>query len=497
MFSLALRNINLITSELNQSHLIQRRLFISGFVLLCCSLVLVGFLVGLSSYSPDSWAYYELSKTIFHYDFYKFNTYRSYFSSDYSASFPFGYPVLLAIAQSIMGKSPFIAVVMNLATAVTTWIVIIELAKKKNLAPLTGLTLATSLVLFDPYLDEVFSGRSVPIAMLFFLLALREYFSRRLFICGFFFGFSALVRFDYLAYAIVLQAAAGILNYKQEKMRLLLMVSGFLLGVLPWVLYSAIHFGKIWVSENTWVALSASPAFVLDFPAVATTSVYDNPLMWVRKVMSNIVPLTHSIISASSKFPVFFLSFLAFLCCLRELPNITTRKSIILLSCCAISVAPYLLTGYFDERYFSLLLLCSAGSIIFLVESSKVNETNAGIYNATIVIALVLSVFYGSNYMTKQIRAGILRLNKPNQTEQIIEQLRKCHEMNPKVVYIFMGELGYLAPQYGALTGNRAAFIPSNYDKMSELEKERYFSHMMPYTLINDREDAKKCPRYQ
>ena len=39
--------------------------------------------LGISEFSPDSWAYFELSKTVFSDNFYKFNTFSSYFSNEY------------------------------------------------------------------------------------------------------------------------------------------------------------------------------------------------------------------------------------------------------------------------------------------------------------------------------------------------------------------------------------------------------------------------------
>ncbi|MGF1643287.1 MAG: hypothetical protein ACFCUJ_06545, partial [Thiotrichales bacterium] len=64
---------------------------------LLIALSVTGIKVGLTQYSPDSWSYYELSKTIFSGELYRFNTFRSYFSETYSAAFPLGYPVLIAL----------------------------------------------------------------------------------------------------------------------------------------------------------------------------------------------------------------------------------------------------------------------------------------------------------------------------------------------------------------------------------------------------------------
>jgi hypothetical protein len=54
-------------------------------------------------YSPDSWALYELSQTVFG-DFYRFNHWRSYADAGaYSASFPPLTPVLIALTDGVLG----------------------------------------------------------------------------------------------------------------------------------------------------------------------------------------------------------------------------------------------------------------------------------------------------------------------------------------------------------------------------------------------------------
>ena len=80
-------------------------------------LIALALAIGVSQFSPDSWSYFELSKTVFSDRFYAFATYRSYVSDTYSASFPLGYPVTLAAAGAVFGSTPWLAVAVNLAAS--------------------------------------------------------------------------------------------------------------------------------------------------------------------------------------------------------------------------------------------------------------------------------------------------------------------------------------------------------------------------------------------
>ena len=103
---------------------LSRRQLSALSILLLSPVFLVACLVGVSEFSPDSWAYFELSKSIFADRFYTFNTLRSYFSETYSASFPFGYPAILAVTHLLFGADPRLAIGVNLAAATASWFLI-------------------------------------------------------------------------------------------------------------------------------------------------------------------------------------------------------------------------------------------------------------------------------------------------------------------------------------------------------------------------------------
>lgn len=494
MPSQIIEKINTIQQETASSFYFMQCINFLFLFSICCYFYSAKSILGSSTYTPDSWAYYELSQTIFTENFYKFNTFRSYFSETYSTSFPLGYPTLLAILHFFAGNDPLLSVSANSIAAVMTWIVIIKLAKALHLTHLAGITLATSLVLFPHYLDEVFSGRAIPVALLFFLLAALAHLSFKNFLSGLFLGLSALTRFDYLAYSLILQFSIIFLNYKQGK-KILLLIPGFLVGLSPWIAYSEYYFGKFWISDNSWIALSATPAFVLDFPAKSAISAIDNPTIWIKRILEGTPDLFHSIFFLSApQFPIIFLLAIPFFHTLQKAEKVKISKIFFILSIIIASTTPYLLTGYFDARYFSLFLLCISTLMVYSIETSIRTEMEKKLYKITLIIAIILSIFFAFHYLSKKSWSSVTNTNKNKLTTQLIQQLKICHATAPERIYIFKDKYTNIAPQYGALTGNKAAFIPSNFSKMNIKEKEQYFSYIAPYAIIDKNLETGKCP---
>jgi hypothetical protein len=485
--------LNLVNGASRQAVALRRIAALVSLCALSAALIATARSNGLAMYSPDSWAYFELAKTVFSGEFYEFSTYRSYISDVYSASFPLGYPVLLAVGQQLFGAEPLIAVWLNVAIATATWLLVMRLASQMAISPLAGFVLAWSLVLWGPYLDEVFSGRSIPAALFMFLLACSAWFSRRLFVCGLLLGYSALIRFDYLVFALLFQIAVFWFALKIHGRSLCRLVLGFLLGLAPWMVYSLTHFGKFWVSDNSWVALSATPAFVLDFPAVAAVTAFDDPIAWIARLVSNIAPLVGSITSAAQSFPILLVVGVAFVVVFRDMERSARQRSLIQVSILFLSVLPYLLTGYFNDRYFALLLLSTAGVFLYSVELAPPRRDRTLLFHGAVLAAWALCLVNGGRYLTEKSSWGLPDGVAAERFSRQIGILDRCHAATPQVTYIFTGSARRLAPQYGALTGRRAAYSPSNFARMTTAEKSAYFDRMKPFILIDRMPEQGAC----
>jgi hypothetical protein len=454
-----------------------------------------GIYIGISKFSPDSWAYYELSKTVFEGDFYKFNTIRSYYSNAYSASFPFGYPVVIAIVHLFISKSPFVGVVVNILFSMATVFVIHEVCKYLNLPNLISIAISSALLFYPEYIDEVFSARAIPLAVLMFVLAYYYKLLNYSFIAGLCLGISALVRFDFLVYAIVFQIAASFIFKRNIHISIhsnLLVFLGFIVGILPWLIYGYTHFGVIWVSDNSWVSISALPAFARDYPAKPIISAFENPILWITRVMGNVVPLIKAMIISLRSVPLLIVSIFYVIVHRDNLNKKDKYKVIIFVLLAFITLFPYIFTGYFDGRYFTLIFLSFIIFFVYLAYGFGEKNIFHINYNGFIVISIVLSMVIGLFSLATSSSSGYKNSNRINREGIIIESLYSVHKLCGNNVFIFTNDLLMFCRRYGAVTGMRVASLPSNYDTMQKIEKDLYFKHMMPYILI----DRSKLNKY-
>ncbi|WP_460427592.1 hypothetical protein [Azotobacter armeniacus] len=488
LFSITNKAGQFISSQTERQPVLISLILIIGMIY-----IISASLVGVHKFSQDSWSYFELSKSVFSGDFYRFNTIRSHFAETYSAAFPMGYPVALSAIQLIAGKAPEAALLLNCLIVVATAYILIKISDEIQLPRIYGISIAFSLLFYIPYIDEALAGRSMPLAILLFSLAGLNYLRGFFWGAGIFLGLSALVRFDFLVHSIIF-LLAGSLNKWHEPKIFLLMVSGFFIGIIPWPFYSYLHFGKFWISDNSWVAMSALPARVLDYPATPIVSASENFTLWLSRVTNNTYGLLKDAARACMFFPLLPVLLGVALCKIRYSTKAINARLAIGAILIASATLPYLLTGYFTIRYYAPHLLCAA----FLLAKHIVRTKDIRIAWLSTEGIVVISVFFaltiGLFYLSKSTLSGYARTDDMRKELQIIESLRQCHVLNPELTYIFDPASGLNYFKYGAITGMRAAGLPANFRRMSENQKEDFFSHMMPYAWIEAFSNNSQCP---
>jgi len=216
-------------------------------------------------FSPDSYSYYELSKTIFR-DFYKVSTYRQYVVfTDYGISFPYLFPLLISIVDFFTGLGIYSGVIVNLLVAVAASFFLCKISKKLLNTSIVG-AITTFFLLCNPlYLDEILAARAIPAAILCFLiifyklLALPNLSKKDSFIVGMIAGAAIVIRFD----ALVLSGCAFIIVFLFSKnkriVNSLMFMGGLLVVAAPWILFSLIVFHKPWISDNSGTATLVMP----------------------------------------------------------------------------------------------------------------------------------------------------------------------------------------------------------------------------------------------
>lgn len=456
-------------------------------------LVLAGLALGTARFTPDSWSYFELSKTIFHDRFYEFNTWRSYFSDTKSASFPFGFPGVLAVIGKVLRVDPVNAVFLNAILAACTWSGVVSICHTIKLPRLYQIAAASSLVLNPAYLDEVVSGRAIPIALGLFVLAILIADKWPL-LSGLAFGLSALIRFDYLFYGIAGIIGLCLFARRSDRDRLSTagqLACGFLIGVSPWALFSMRHFGRLWASDNSWVSVSAAPAFVLDYPASAKATWATEPIAWAGRIANNILPLIQSLFLSISQVPIAATCSVLALMSIGNWRDRATKMLLPLGLLLAFCTGPYVLTGYFDTRYFSLTLLVLTVASLWLLSAGDIQRRYGKRLRPILLLSVLLSALIASKALFESVLMGVGSAEQRQNENTMIAAIAACHKKEPDTTYIFPRGPGLttFAFKYGALSQMKIAIQPSNYKTMTSVEKTRFLQAMKPYKITT--KDAK------
>jgi hypothetical protein len=468
-----------MNEEKEQRPLKEIQLWFIASVVTTLLYIFLGIWVGDSLFSPDSWAYYELAQTLFTDEPYRFVTWRSYFSSEYSASFPFGYPMFVALLR-FMSSSHHIAVWGNIMLVPMTLCMLFFISKRIQISGRGSLCIALCLVMYPGYVMEVLSGRSIPLALLLFFIAFWGVLRKGYLFAGLALGVATLVRFDMLVSSLLL--GFGMLLLMKQRWKIMFVVLGFAIGVFPWVAYSQHHFGVNWVSDNSWVALSAKPAFVLDYPAEPILHAKEAPVQWLMRVVGNIPKLFVRLAISSIKFCVVpLIVVFAIRAGIWDLKR--RKKSVLFFLLICLSLAPYVLTGYFDDRYFALFFTFLGGTLLYATKIRFVGIRG-------LMIAVLVVGIWG---VGQALRIAHKKYPKQELMLKELQSLAECHRKERDKVYIFFTPSKKLASQYGAIYKMRAAIAPSNFESMDAVEQEDFLTYMKAYRIISKLPEDNPC----
>jgi hypothetical protein len=267
------------------------------FLLLITVIVLAVRYHDAQFFSPDSWSYYELSKSVGD-DFYRIHTVRTFeFLEPYGSSFPPLWPIAIALGRSIFPSGPETGVFLNLAIVVATAACLEWLFRNIVSFRGAGPLIVLFLLSFRPFREEVLAARSMPLVLLGLtvLAAALRHVSKRpvrmAIVSGLLLGALVMTRFDWLVPAMVLPVSTLALLKKGRRLWLLAVYGTFLITLLPWIAYSLSHFEEVFVSDNSVVALSAESRYVLDFVPAESPTLFTSPGQWIGRLANNVLVL--------------------------------------------------------------------------------------------------------------------------------------------------------------------------------------------------------------
>lgn len=240
--------------------------------------------------SPDSYSYYDMAKTLFS-DFGRVATVRQYVVlTDYGISFPYLYPLLLAVTDGLTGLGMYSGVVLNIPLSALAAILLLPLSRRICSRDWPGLLAAAALLTNRKFLSEVLSGRAIPAAVLCVVLLLlvlcREDWRgfRNLALAGLLAGASMALRFDNLTVVGFLGLCVLLFSGRDRLVRAVCCGLGALVPLLPWIVYSLVRFGTVWVSDNggtlTLVDITTPQRFFL--PDEVPASLFSDPAAWLQ-----------------------------------------------------------------------------------------------------------------------------------------------------------------------------------------------------------------------
>ncbi len=424
--------------------------------------------VAAPPYSPDSWALWELSQTVFG-DFYRFTHWRSYASDlPYSASFPPLTPVLIACIDAMLGTGPRTGLYLAFAAFAGFALVSEKIARTVTGAPWLGLGAALVLLLGpNMLLIEMQAGRTIPLHLLLCALVLLGLLRGAglslagAALIGFVAGLAALNRFD--ALPLPVPAALAVVWLTRSPAKGLAVLAAAAIAVSPWVAYSLVHFGTAFATDNAGVAAALDRrAFVTDWWPTPQPTFADNPLGWAAKIAKNLVKLAHAaaglVASLLGLAAAAFLAFpaaLALLCRPARAWNVSLGVLTGSALLAALMLAPQALTGYAELRYFSAVAwagLLTAGCWA-IAQSGALHQRMIFAKGAGMVAVLAVAALC----LAPAKPSGAPDFDNPAD----VRALQACLAAEPGARVLVMGD-DPLAARAGALGGIAAMMAPLN-----------------------------------
>ncbi len=241
----------------------------------------------------DSWLYYDMSLSVLRDPGYA-RTIESYLApGNHIATFPFGYPVLVAVVNAIFKTEYRSLLIVNLGLvlpfALTMEVAAWRLFRRRGVGMFLGLALLCS----GYHVQDMMLGGSEMAAVfclgvLVMVLAKAQPPTWRQAGCaGLASGAWVMMRFDGLLPALALPVM--LVAVRLWKVRHTLpYLGGLVVGVGPWIVYSMARFGTFFASDNNIGALAVQAHVHVNYYLPnGTATAFDDPAGWWARVSGN------------------------------------------------------------------------------------------------------------------------------------------------------------------------------------------------------------------
>lgn len=462
-----------------------------GWPALIAALVLLPLLLSVIAapdYSPDSWALYELAKTVFS-DFYRFSHFRSFTSaSEYSSAFAPLWPMLIAMIDGALGTGARTGLYLACASYFAFALVSEQIGRKLTGARWIGLAMALVLLLGPKMVwDELAAGRTIPLQLLLYALVLRGLMTGhatsllRAAGIGFVAGLAVMNRFD--AALLPLLVALLILWATRSPSRMFAGIAASIVAISPWIAYSLTTFGTVFATDNSAIATTLdAKAFVTDWWPEPQPDWSDDPAAWLVKVLGhmgqwlvNAVSLIFTPLGAVFGLAVVSVAAVQALCSKAPVSpagegRTGTKTSeqfrllILFVLALVCMMAPQIVTGYLEYRYYSALFWAVfLGLAAWQIALGQTHAQRQFYANCFAGIAAFGIAGFVVLQVAGSLEAQALAEAKWEQIEEPgdIAALKKCLGQNSDARVLVTGDDAFAA-KAGALASLRTMMEPRN-----------------------------------
>ncbi len=460
-----------------------------------CFLVMI-FRASTSTYSPDSWSYVAIANNLMSSGSFQdpLDVSRNFTATPWTNnSFPYLWPVLLAPGIAIFGPTLPVGALVNSFVWLATAVSLALLTRQSQRGIWPGLMSGLALLGIPGYVNEISSGRSIPLTILLLisglLLIIRiedKFRGRRIVFAFFLFGLAAANRFD----ALIFGPLIGVVCFWLYRPNIRLALTSILAWLIPaavYPIYSLFVFGRIMFTENSYLLadpnLQNSPTYYplkVEAPALEMFTIAFSRFYTNTSKSLNFFDGSSFSQHVGVVLIILFVPGLIFL--LKKLSEATSSSakdlhvldSVKLLSwiCLATLIVvwiTHLITGYTDIRYWAtplalLILLFCAGQDYF-------NSLLRSIFKPTMLAGTQIALSCTLLIM------GSLQLDKsysdPISQSTFDSKIVSCVGSNVRVAFIQSDNSGpgRGAPyRIGATTSVNSSAPPSNMDLLTMSE---------------------------
>lgn len=407
-----------------------------------------------------------------------------------AASFPIGFPLVLAGFEFLLPVGARIGILVNILMMVVSALVLQRRLHPHGLAA-SGPALVLTATLFLPMTDEILSGRAFPTAVMvlivFVLLVERARSPAAWMAVGAWAAFGGLIRFDLLPIMIVAASLIAFWRYSKALDSAgpsawavvgRVIVSSILLTAAINALTIAVA-GEPIPSDNARTVLATDPTFVQDYLPDGVETVLDDPLEWIRRIASNWRVVAGSVYLAAVNGIVPFFVLVAAGPNTRE-PLPLLVPSLILAATSFVTVAGLMLTtSYGDTRYWMPIVV---SVLLALVATSTIPAYSARVRIAALSLALLFALRL---FPVQEIRDAWSELRSDPLSIPAVEGLdTTCLGRSDRVMLRRTGDASRLA----VVEGIRTSASPSNLDDL-DAEAQRLFVKEFGITHAHSDED--------